>query len=97
MSRFQGFHPAPLPLPAQNNCAPLSASTASSASSHLLKRNGKTGLVRQIVNYRGKKTHGSGRSRRSGGSHTPWFGSFPCSSSEGHSLPDGCVDSQAKQ
>jgi hypothetical protein len=27
----------------------------------------------------------------------PWFGSFPCTSSEGHSRPDEFVDSQAKQ
>lgn len=97
MSRFHGFRPAPLSLPMQKSCVSLSASTASSASSHLLKRNEKTGWVRQIVNYRGGKTCGSRRSRRSGGSHTPWFGSFPCSSSEGHSLLDECVDSQAKQ
>lgn len=48
MSRFHGFRPAPLALPMVNNCASLSASSASSASSHPLKRNEKTWLMHQL-------------------------------------------------
>ncbi len=97
MSCFHGFSPAPLPLPMQKNCAPVSASSASSASSHSLKSNEKTGLVGQIGELPRYENMQKRRKPEKQRKHPPWFGSFPCTFSEGHSRLDECVDSQAKQ
>jgi hypothetical protein len=97
MSRFHGFRPAPLALPMVNNCASLSASSASSASSHPLKRNEKTWLMHQLCELPRWENMRKQKKQQKRRKQTPWFGSFPCHFSEGHSRPDESVDSHAKQ